>query len=120
VADRIAFWKKLNQRLARFSNRIDADTQRKILGAVDARIAMPTIEEIRVLQLENAEADERVWSTLQDMHESTAADRMALRALVESAITASPAAATMARKSAAVAKACIDRLKKGHRRRQQL
>ena len=79
VADRVAFWNRLHQRLARLSNRIDAETQGKILGAVHGRIAMPMIDEIRALQLENAEADERFWSTLQDMHESTAAEHVALK-----------------------------------------
>jgi hypothetical protein len=36
VADRVAFWSQLHQRLARLSNRVDADTQSKILGAVHA------------------------------------------------------------------------------------
>src|SRR4051812_9556418 len=59
VADRVAFWNQLHQRLARLLNQIDAETQGKILGAVHGRIAMPMIDEIRALQLENAEADER-------------------------------------------------------------
>jgi hypothetical protein len=52
----------------RLSNRIDAEAQRKILGSVHT----VTIEEIRALQLENANADERVWSQL---HEITRALR---------------------------------------------
>jgi ubiquinone biosynthesis protein COQ9 len=48
-ADRIAFWQKLHERLARLANRIDAETtQGEILGAVHARVPMVTIEEIRV------------------------------------------------------------------------
>src|SRR6516165_7986032 len=77
VSDRIAFWQNLHERLARLANRIDAGTQAKILGAVRDRIPMVTMEEIRALQLENAEADERFWSGLQDLHESTAAKPIA-------------------------------------------
>jgi hypothetical protein len=67
IADRVAFWQKLHERLARLSDRIDAEAQGKILGAVHARAPMVTIEEIRALQLENAETDERFWSQLQDI-----------------------------------------------------
>jgi hypothetical protein len=113
VADRLAFWQKLHERLARPSNRIDAQTQGKILGAVHDRIPMVTIDEIRALQLENAEADERFWSTLQDMHESTAQDHTTLRGSVERAITDAKAGATKAGEHAAAAKNRKDRLKNG-------
>jgi hypothetical protein len=32
VPERIAFWRKLHERLARLANRIDSETQGKILG----------------------------------------------------------------------------------------
>lgn len=56
VADRVDFWRKLHERLGRLANRVDATAQAKILGEVHARIPMPTVEEIRSVQLENAEA----------------------------------------------------------------
>jgi len=113
VSDRIAFWQNLHERLARLANRIDAGTQAKILGAVHDRIPMVTMEEIRALQLENAEADERFWSGLQDLHESTAADHAALRDKADRAIAENQAGATNARDGAAAAKDRIERLKKG-------
>jgi hypothetical protein len=113
VSDRAAFWQKLHERLAKLSNRIDSETQGKILGAVHARIPMVTIEEIRAAQLENAQADERFWSRLNEMHESTAAGYTALRATADKEIADAQAGATQAKERAAVAKDRIDRLKKG-------
>ena len=37
VPDRIEFWRRLHDRLAKLSNRIDAATQAKILGQIHAR-----------------------------------------------------------------------------------
>jgi hypothetical protein len=49
AADRIAFWRRLHDRLSALSNRI-VDEQSKILGAVDERIPMPTPDELRDVQ----------------------------------------------------------------------
>jgi hypothetical protein len=65
IADRVAFWRLLHERLAKLSNRIGADEQGKILGAIHARIPMVTIDELRTLQRENAQADEKFWAGLQ-------------------------------------------------------
>jgi hypothetical protein len=67
TADRVAFWARLHQRLAKLSNRIGAEDQEKILGSVHARIPMVTIDDMRAVQRENAEADEKFWSGLQGM-----------------------------------------------------
>ncbi len=58
-ADRIAFWTKLHQRLAALANRIDGATHGVILAAVHARIPMPTPDDQRAVQIENARADAR-------------------------------------------------------------
>ena len=113
VSDRIAFWQKLSDRLARLANRIDAETQDRIRGAVHDRIPMVTMEEIHALQLENAEANERFWSGLADMCESTAAEHTALRDKADRAIAENQADATNARDGAAAAKDRIDRLRRG-------
>jgi hypothetical protein len=60
VADRVEFW-RLHERIGPLSNRLDAAAQAKVLGEVHAKIPMVMIEELRALQLENAEADERFW-----------------------------------------------------------
>jgi|SRR6516162_4650251 len=93
VSDRITFWQKLHERLARLANRIDAETQGKILGAVHDRVPMVTIEEIHALQLENAEADEQFWARLQDMNETSAADHTALRTGIDNKIASFQAGA---------------------------
>jgi hypothetical protein len=38
VKDRIAFWKRLHDRLAKLSNRLNATAQAKLVGDVHARI----------------------------------------------------------------------------------
>jgi hypothetical protein len=54
VADRITFWQRLHDRLAKLSNRVTAEDQGKVLGAVHAKVPMITADEQRALQLENA------------------------------------------------------------------
>ena len=49
VADRIAFWQRLFERLRRLANRLDDALQAKILGAVHVRVPMPTQDERAVL-----------------------------------------------------------------------
>jgi hypothetical protein len=61
VADRVAFWTSLHQRLDRLSNRLDGEGQAKILAAVHARVPMPTVDETRQLQLDVAKQHETVW-----------------------------------------------------------
>jgi hypothetical protein len=58
VADRVEFWTRLHQRLERLSNRLDAEMQTKILGAVHARVSMPTQDELAALKLERAKQHE--------------------------------------------------------------
>lgn len=57
VADRVAFWQRLRERLAKLSNRVDATAQGKLLGQIHARIPMVTPDEQAALQLENADYD---------------------------------------------------------------
>jgi hypothetical protein len=52
--DRIAFWRGLHDRLSALSNCI-VDEQSKLLGAVHERIPMPTLDELRDVQLENGQ-----------------------------------------------------------------
>jgi len=103
VADRIAFWQRLHQRLGNLSNRIDAAAQAAILGAVHARVPMVTLDEQRALQLDNAKADARFWSSLADMHAATAEDHKRLIAKAETKAAASRAAAVDAEAKAAQA-----------------
>ena len=47
VAARIEFWRELHERLAQLSNRLDAETRGKVMGAVNARVPMLTPDEQR-------------------------------------------------------------------------
>jgi hypothetical protein len=47
VADRIAFWRRVDKRLAKLSNRIDMATQGKLRGELHKRIPMVTPDEQR-------------------------------------------------------------------------
>src|SRR5499433_2064921 len=47
VAARIEFWRELHERLAQLSNRLDAETRGKVMGAVHARVPMVTPDEQR-------------------------------------------------------------------------
>jgi hypothetical protein len=113
VADRVAFWSALHQRLGKVSNRFGHETQGKILGAIAARIPMPSVEEQRQLQQENAEADERFWSSLQGMNASTAEDHRELLATTQRAIANSEAAAKSAASNAERAKERLAKIERG-------
>ena len=113
VPERIAFWQKLHDRLGKLSNRIDAATQGKVLGAVHARIAMVTADEQRALQLENAEADAQFWLNFRDMNAETVEGHKGLVAQAERKIADGQSATANAAANAAIAKERIERLKRG-------
>ena len=106
-ADRIAFWTKLHQRLATLANRIDGATHGAILAAVHARIPMPTRDDQRAVQLDNARTDARVWEALSDAQ----ADRIAgLKGLAAHAAQAVAKAEPAAAKAADAALKAAERL----------
>jgi hypothetical protein len=104
--DRLTFWGRLHERLSRLSNRVPADIQGKILGDIHARIPMVTLDEIQAAKIEIAEADERSWSGLHEMHTEQIAK--AEGQIVDLKIEAEKTAA-----GAAEAKDRIERLKRG-------
>ena len=113
TADRVAFWARLHQRLSKLANRIAAEEQGKILGSVHARIPMVTIDELRALQRENAEADARLWAGLQGMSAEMATGQRGLAALASQKAADLQAMAKDAAEKAAAAKDRLDRLAKG-------
>ena len=113
ISDRIAFWRRLHERLARLANRIGVETQPKILGAIHAKVPMVTADEQQSLKLENAEADERFWASLRSMHEAAANDQQQLVANAEAAIAQNRFAAENAAKNATEAEDRIERIKRG-------
>jgi hypothetical protein len=109
IADRIAFWAALHERLNKLSNRIGTETHGKLIGQIHARIPIPTVDEQRQLQKENAEADERFWSTLHNMNDSTAGGHKdvittAQRAVANNEAAAADAAANVERVKERLAK----------------
>jgi hypothetical protein len=82
VSGRMAFWKALYGRLGRLGNRLDPETQARLLGSVHARIPIVTPDEQRALQRENFEADEKFWTNLHDLHAGTVEDKKGLAAKV--------------------------------------
>jgi hypothetical protein len=113
VADRVAFWQRINDRLAKLSNRVDMATQGKMRGDLHGRVPMVTPDEQRALQLENAEAEERFWSGLHDAHASTVADHKGLIATAAHAVSQGEAEATKAAARVATAKERAERIKAG-------
>lgn len=113
VADRVAFWKGTHERLGKLSNRIDAETQGRLMGSLHARIPMPMTDEQRALQRENIEADEKFWAGLHDMHAGTVEDHKGLAATVESAIASGQAEMVKAAEARDDARARRERLDRG-------
>ena len=113
IADRVAYWRRLHERLAKLSNRIGADEQGKILGPIHARFPMVTIDELRTLQRENSEANEKFWAGLQGMNTELAEGHKELAAKSARLATDAEAGATYAAAKAAVAEDQIERLAKG-------
>ena len=78
IPGRIAFWRRVHERLASLGNRVDAATQAKLLEAIHARIPMVTPDEQRALQLDNAKAEAGTWDALAGMYADGAADQAGL------------------------------------------
>jgi hypothetical protein len=113
VAGRIAFWRRVNERLATLGNRIDPARQGKVRSDIHARIPMVTADEQRALQLENAEADERFWSVMHDMNQERVDGHKALVATAQGAIATGEADAAKAANNLARAKDRGERIRRG-------
>ena len=113
MADRIAFWTRLHERLARLANRLDAEAQAKVLGAVHERIPMVTLAEQCALQLENANADLRFWNGLAGMHAETIERHKALTVTAERKIADSEAERAKVAEKAAQARDRVARIERG-------
>jgi hypothetical protein len=85
----------------------------KVIGQVHARISMPSVDEQRQLQRENAEADALFWSSLQEAHEAQAAEQRELSVNAQRAASESESAAKTAAAKADRAKERLTKLDKG-------
>jgi hypothetical protein len=111
--DRFEFWRELHAKLARLSNRIDAETHARILGSVHERVPMPTPDGQAALQLEAAKEDARFWRSIQDMNLSTAEGHKRLAERAEQKQRALEAIAADAGDRAVAAEDRVARLKRG-------
>lgn len=113
VDDRIAFWRKLHERMARLGNRVSPDDQAKIFAAVHARGPMVTLEEQRSVQLRNAAADAEFWSRMREMNQAQAEEFKGLAARTQQNIAGLEASAADAGAKAAAAKDRVARIERG-------
>jgi hypothetical protein len=111
-ADRLVFWTRLHERLATLANRIDRDAQGAILAALHARIPMPTPDDQRAVQRENAQADATIWEGLNGAYAAEIADTKALIATLTRTVADREAEAA---KTADKAQAAAERLAKAER-----
>jgi hypothetical protein len=112
AADRIAFWGVAGDRLERLANRIGNEKE-KIISAIHARIPLLDGEDIRSVQRENAEADEKFWSVLQGMAAEMAESNKALAATASRTAAEAEALAKNAADKIVMLKDRLDRLAKG-------
>ena len=113
VRERLAFWAKLPERLARLANRVGPDDQAKVYAALHARIPMVTLDEQRAIQEANAEDDERFWDAMRDMGEAGVAGHKALIASAEKRIAKQAEEAAEAAERAQTAKDRLERIGRG-------
>jgi hypothetical protein len=113
IAARVAFWRRLHERLAKLSNRLDGEKQGLIMGAVHERIPMAAIEEQRALALDNATADERFHSNWRDVFADRSKGHAGLLASTERAIADDQKAAAQAAARAETTKDYAARLERG-------
>ena len=113
VRERLAFWAKLPERLARLGNRVDPNDQAKVYAALHARIPMVTPDEQRAIQEANAEDDERFWDAMRDIGASSVEGHKALIALAETKIAEYAPKAAEAGERAQAAKDRLERIRRG-------
>ena len=113
VRERLAFWAKLPERLARLGNRVHPNEHAKIYGALHARIPMVPADEQRAIQEENAEDDERFWAAMHDMGSASVEEHKALISQAETRIAEQAAKAAEAGERAQAAKDRLERIRRG-------
>jgi hypothetical protein len=113
VRERLAFWAKLSERLARLANRVGPDDQAKVYAALHARIPMVTPDEQRTVQEENAEGDERFWEAMRDMGTASVEEHRALIARTETKIAEQAQRVAEAGERAQAAKHRLERIRRG-------
>jgi hypothetical protein len=113
VRERLAFWAKLPERLARLGNRVGPEDQAKVYAALHARIPMVTADEQRVVQTENAKDDERFWEVMRDIGASSIEGHKALISSAETKIAKQAPRLAEAGERAEAAKNRLERIARG-------
>src|SRR5271166_6309931 len=113
VRERLAFWAKLPDRLARLGNRVGPDEHGKIYGALHARIPMVTPDDQRAIQEENATADERFWDSLHSMNASLVEGYKGHVALAEMKIAETEPEVAKAADAKEAAKERLEKIRRG-------
>jgi hypothetical protein len=113
VRSRVAFWAKIDDRLAALGNRIGTDEHENILGALHGRIPMVTLEDIRAVQEESFADDERFWDSMRDMNASHIEGLKGHIALAASKIATMEPEVAKAAEKVEVARSKREKLKRG-------
>jgi len=113
VRERLAFWAKLPERLARLGNRVGSEEHGKIYGALHARIPMVTPDDQRAIQEENAKDDEQFWDGLHGANAALAEGYKGHIALAERKIAEVAPAVTDTAKRRDAAKDRLEKIKRG-------
>ena len=77
VADRLAFWRGLHERLAKLSHRVDTETRAEILTAIHARVPIVTAAE------RSLETPRPTRGNVHDVDAATVRDKKSLIATAE-------------------------------------
>jgi hypothetical protein len=113
VRERLAFWAKMPDTLARLGNRVSADDQGKIYGALHARIPMVTPDDQRAIQEENAKDDEQFWGSMHDMNAASVEETKAQIVTAERKIAEVAPQVQAAAERRDIAKARLEKIKRG-------
>jgi len=113
VADRIGFWARLHERLGKLGNRLDPERQAKIMGDVHARVPMPTLDEQRALQLENAKTEVAQQEAVRDFVASDVTGRERLIEYQQAVVAAGKAAVSEGDEAVNRARTRVEAIERG-------
>jgi hypothetical protein len=113
IHERIDFWRRLHERLAKLGNRIDPAAHGKLLGDIHSRVPMVTPDEQRALQLENAKEDVKHFGAMRDMHQDTVDNHRSQAIRIADTIRHGEVIAADANRVAAAAQERAKRIERG-------
>jgi hypothetical protein len=108
IGARLAFWGDLHRQLGRLGNRIPGEELGAILGAVQARVPMVTVEEQPVERQARLERNLRFWRGHLEMSEEQVAAHQGLKAVADKGIATWSGEAERARANIAATQEALD------------